>query len=50
MESGEVKSVIDRTFPLEETADAMAIQGSKQISGKVVIVVQDHDPEQQAIG
>ena len=50
METGEVKSVIDRTFPLEETADAMAMQGSKRISGKVVIVIQDHDPEQQATG
>jgi NADPH:quinone reductase-like Zn-dependent oxidoreductase len=41
MASGAVKSVIDRTFPLEETADAMAMQGSKHISGKVVIVIQD---------
>ena len=37
MASGVVKSVIDRTFPLAETAAAMALQGSKQISGKVVI-------------
>jgi NADPH:quinone reductase-like Zn-dependent oxidoreductase len=48
MASGEVKSVIDRTFPLEETAEAMAMQGSKRISGKVVIVVQDDEQEQQA--
>jgi NADPH:quinone reductase-like Zn-dependent oxidoreductase len=39
MASGEVKSVIDRRFPLEETAAAMAMQGSKQISGKVVITM-----------
>ena len=39
METGEVKSVIDRTFPLHETADAMAMQGSKQISGKVVVTM-----------
>ena len=48
MASGAVKSVIDRTFPLEETADAMAMQGSNHISGKVVIVIQDQ-AEQQAI-
>jgi NADPH:quinone reductase-like Zn-dependent oxidoreductase len=40
MESGEVKSVIDRCFPLEETAAAMAMQGSKHISGKVVITME----------
>ena len=37
--TGAVKSVIDRTFPLAETAAAMALQGSKQISGKVVITM-----------
>ena len=37
--TGAVKSVIDRTFPLAETAAAMALQGSKQISGKVVITI-----------
>ena len=39
MEDGEVKSVIDRTFPLDETAAAMAMQGSKKISGKVVVTM-----------
>ena len=39
LESGAAESVIDRTFPLEETAAAMAMQGSKRISGKVVITV-----------
>ena len=39
MASGEVKSVIDRRFLLEETAAAMAMQGSKQICGKVVITM-----------
>ena len=39
MASGAVKSVIDRTFPLAETAAAMTMQGSKQISGKVVITI-----------
>ena len=40
MESGEVKSVIDRCYPLEETSDAMAMQGSKRISGKVVVTME----------
>jgi NADPH:quinone reductase-like Zn-dependent oxidoreductase len=40
MTSGEFKSVIDRTFPLEETADAMAMQGSKHISSKVVVTME----------
>lgn len=38
--SGAVASVIDRTFPLAETAVAMAMQGSKRISGKVVITME----------
>lgn len=37
--SKEVTSVIDRTFPLEQAAQAMAMQGSKRIRGKVVLVV-----------
>ncbi len=41
MRSGAVRSVIDRTFPLEETAAAMAMQGSKRISGKVVVTMED---------
>ncbi|MDJ0663155.1 MAG: NAD(P)-dependent alcohol dehydrogenase [Acidimicrobiia bacterium] len=39
MVSGAIKSVIDRTFPLEETAAAMAMQGGKRVSGKVVVVI-----------
>ncbi|HSH05283.1 MAG TPA: NAD(P)-dependent alcohol dehydrogenase [Anaerolineae bacterium] len=39
MASGQVKSVIDRRFPLEKTAEAMAMQGSRRISGKVVITL-----------
>lgn len=39
MESGAVRSVIDRRFPLEETAAAMAMQGSKRVSGKVVVTM-----------
>lgn len=41
LESGAVRSVIDRTFPLEETADAMAMQGGKRIRGKVVVTMAD---------
>lgn len=37
--SEEVTSVIDRTFPLELAAQAMAMQGSKRITGKVVLVI-----------
>jgi len=40
MMSGAIRSVIDRTFPLEETAAAMTMQGSKHISGKVVVRVE----------
>ena len=39
LETGAVESVIDQTFPLAETAAAMGMQGSKRISGKVVITV-----------
>ena len=39
MASGAITSVIDRTFPLDETAAAMAMQGGKHISGKVVVVI-----------
>ena len=38
--SGEVRPVIDRRFPLEQTADAMAMQGGKRIRGKVVITME----------
>ena len=40
MSSGAITSVIDRTFPLEETAAAMTMQGSQRISGKVVVSVE----------
>lgn len=39
--SGELRSEIDRCFPLEQTAEAMAMQGSKRIRGKVVIVMEE---------
>ena len=38
--SGDIKAVIDRTFPLEQAALAMTMQGSKRISGKVVLVIE----------
>ena len=41
--SGAVRSVIDRIFPLEKTAEAMAMQGSKRISGKVVVTIEGMD-------
>lgn len=42
--SGKVTSVIDRTFPLEEAAQAMAMQGSKRSSGKVVLTMSSPSP------
>lgn len=37
--SGALTSVIDRTFPLEATAAAMTMQGSKRTRGKVVVII-----------
>jgi NADPH:quinone reductase-like Zn-dependent oxidoreductase len=39
MSSGDVTPVIDRTFPLEATATAMTMQGSKRTRGKVVVII-----------
>jgi NADPH:quinone reductase-like Zn-dependent oxidoreductase len=39
MESGELIPVIDRTFPIESTADAMAYLSHREGVGKVVVVV-----------
>ena len=39
MEKGNVKSVIDQSFPLEETADAMRHYAAGHMQGKVVITV-----------
>ena len=40
-ESGQIKPVIDRTYPLAEAAEAMAYVGEGHARGKVVIVVEN---------
>lgn len=42
LESGKIVSTIDRTYPLEETVEAMRYFGQGHARGKVVITV-DHD-------
>jgi NADPH:quinone reductase-like Zn-dependent oxidoreductase len=43
IESGSVAPVIDRTYPLNETAAALTHVGSRHTRGKTVITVADHD-------
>jgi NADPH:quinone reductase-like Zn-dependent oxidoreductase len=38
-ESGKVKPVVDRTFPLNETAKAVQYLGDELVKGKVVVKV-----------
>jgi len=40
IEAGKVKSVIDRSFPLSETAEALRYYGEGRSRGKVVITVE----------
>jgi NADPH:quinone reductase-like Zn-dependent oxidoreductase len=42
-ESGKIKPVIDRCFPLSETAEAFQYFGEGQFKGKVVITVKHHN-------
>ncbi|MDR3140364.1 MAG: zinc-binding dehydrogenase [Tannerellaceae bacterium] len=37
LETGKVKPVIDRCYPLEETAEAFRYFENKQVKGKVII-------------
>jgi len=39
IEAGEVTPVIDRTFPLSETAEAIRYVGERSTQGKTVITV-----------
>ena len=39
LESGKVRSVVDRTYPLDETADAMRYLGEGHAQGKIVITL-----------
>ena len=42
-ESGKIKPVVDRCFPLSETAEAFQYFGEGQFKGKVVITVKHHN-------
>ena len=42
-ESGKIKPIIDRCFPLSETAEAFQYFGEGQFKGKVVITVKHHN-------
>jgi NADPH:quinone reductase-like Zn-dependent oxidoreductase len=39
VESGAIKPLVDKTFPLEQLCDALAYSGSGRATGKVVIKV-----------
>lgn len=41
LETGKIKSVIDRCYPLSETADAIRYLETKRVRGKVIITVTD---------
>jgi NADPH:quinone reductase-like Zn-dependent oxidoreductase len=41
IETGKVKPVIDRSYPLSEAAEALRYLGTKHAHGKVVITVGD---------
>ncbi len=43
LEAGEVKPVIDRSYPLSDTAEALRYIGEGHASGKVVITVEQND-------
>jgi len=49
IEAGKVKPVIDSSFPLEKTADAMRHYESGQVQGKVVITVVEDSGGQLAV-
>ena len=49
MEAGKVKPVIDRCFPLEETAEAFRHYEAGHMQGKVVITVVEDNEQQLAV-
>jgi NADPH:quinone reductase-like Zn-dependent oxidoreductase len=49
MEAGKVKPVIDRCFPLEETAEAFRHYAAGHMQGKVVITVVEDGKQQPAV-
>ena len=42
-ESGKVKPIVDRCFPLSKTAEAFQYYGEGQFKGKVVIIIEHND-------
>jgi len=49
MEAGKVKPVIDRCFPLEETAEAFRYYEAGHMQGKVVVTVVEDSLQQSAV-
>ena len=49
MEAGKVKTVIDRSFPLEETAEAFRHYKAGHMQGKVVITVVEDNESQSTV-
>ena len=49
LESGQIRSVIDRSYPLSETADAIRYQETGRARGKVIIAVASVAEPQQEI-
>ena len=48
VESGKVKPVIDRTYGLSETPEALGYVGEGHVRGKVVIKVLEWEPTTEA--
>jgi len=42
-ESGKVKPIVDRCFPLSKTAEAFQYYGEGHFKGKVVIIIEHND-------
>ena len=43
IEAGKVKPVIDKTYPLSKTPEAMGYAEKGHVRGKVVITMEDHN-------
>ena len=47
VERGDLKAVVDRTFPLSETREAVAYLADRKQFGKVVVVPDAHYPPEE---